>query len=308
MMSNTTAGVTAPAQRMLVAPDREREVHAVAQAVREEELRHAEASIPLVDAEHAARIVLGAHDHVVLEMHAALRVPRSARRIQPERRGVAAGRLRLEHGRRVGHELLEADRAAVVHVFAGDDDMAYGRTGPDGFVRFSVQRSAQDDDARRRVAEDVVVFRRGPSRVQGHRDGADLDGTEEGGNHLRQIEHQQQDTFFRPDAELVPEGVPRPVDLLLKFAIRQPAAVALDCNRFRSSFVDMAVDEVGSGVENRSGGARRAHGSRLYAPRSIRTGSTPAARHAGIRQASAPTARSSNGTPMNVNASWGATP
>ena len=178
----------------------------------------------------------------------------------------------------------------------------------DGFVRFSVQRSAQDDDARRRVAEDVVVFRRGPSRVQGHRDGADLDGTEEGGNHLRQIEHQQQDTFFRPDAELVPEGVPRPVDLLLKFAIRQPAAVALDCNRFRSSFVDMAVDEVGSGVENRSGGARRAHGSRLYAPRSIRTGSTPAARHAGIRQASAPTARSSNGTPMNVNASWGATP
>ena len=72
----------------------ERKVHRVAKAIREEQLGDAEAPVRRVDAEHATRIRICAHDHVVLQMHARFRTPGAAGRIQPERWSVANSYLR----------------------------------------------------------------------------------------------------------------------------------------------------------------------------------------------------------------------
>ena len=213
--------------------NREREIHAVSQPVREEQLGHAEAPVALADAEHAARVAVGAHAHVVLQVNAALRATGGAGRIQPECRCVAAGRRGLELRGPGGGERLESDRPLLVNLVAHDDNMAHRLADGDGLAGFARQRAAEDNDPRGRVPDRVLVFSSGPPGVQRYRDRADLDGAEERGNHLRPVQHQQDNAFLGPDAELAPQGRPDPVHLFVKIPIRQPAIAALDRHRVR---------------------------------------------------------------------------
>jgi hypothetical protein len=75
-------------------PHREGEVHAVAETVREVQLRDAQATIACDNPQDAPRVAFRAYQHVVLQVDARLRAARAAGGIQPERRGIAAGGLR----------------------------------------------------------------------------------------------------------------------------------------------------------------------------------------------------------------------
>ena len=65
-------------------------------SVGEEQLGDAEAPVIFVDAEHAPGVRVGAHLHVVLKVHASLRLAGTAGRVQPEGGGVPVCRLGLE--------------------------------------------------------------------------------------------------------------------------------------------------------------------------------------------------------------------
>src|SRR5206468_12246068 len=64
--------------------DAHREIHVVADTIREKQLRHRERPITLRDAEHLQRVGVGTHDHVVMQVDGPLRKSRRARRVQPE--------------------------------------------------------------------------------------------------------------------------------------------------------------------------------------------------------------------------------
>jgi len=59
--------------------NRQGKVHAVSQAIGEEQLRDAEAPVLFMDAEDAPGVPIGTHRHVVLQMHAAFRLAGAAR-------------------------------------------------------------------------------------------------------------------------------------------------------------------------------------------------------------------------------------
>src|SRR6058998_759169 len=61
--------------------DAHREIHVVAETIREKQLRRRERPIPLRDAEHLQPVGVRTHDHVVMEMDGPFRKSRRARRV-----------------------------------------------------------------------------------------------------------------------------------------------------------------------------------------------------------------------------------
>ncbi len=105
--------------------DAKRKVHAVAEAVREEQLGDAETAIVGRDAQDRFRVQLGAHDHVVMQMHASLRETGAARRVQPEGGIVRARRLRLEIARRLRHQRCQRPQTVRARLCsASNNDVA----------------------------------------------------------------------------------------------------------------------------------------------------------------------------------------
>ena len=91
--------------------DREREGQRIAEAVREIELGGGEADVGFGQAEHGLAVELGGPPGVGMGVHRALGLAGRARRIEPERGVVAAGRGGLGQRLVRGEERTEGDRA-----------------------------------------------------------------------------------------------------------------------------------------------------------------------------------------------------
>ena len=76
----------------------------------------------------------------------------------------------------------------------------------------------------------------------------DLDCAEEAVDHLRRIEHQQQDALLLAHAEPLAERRAQAIDLFVQLAVRDPPIAAFDCDRAGATLLEVPVDEVGGGV------------------------------------------------------------
>ena len=134
----------------------------------------------------------------------ALRRAGAARRVEPERRRVAA--------RRLGVELagcpatISVPNAVCVCGFVGaadDDDVAQPAAGSAARWRGWPAAARRWRRAARRagIPHHVSVVVRLPQRVQRHRHGAHLDRAEEAVDELGAVVNQQQHALFRPHRE-----------------------------------------------------------------------------------------------------------
>ena len=108
--------------------------------------------------------------------------------------------------------------------------MADPRAPSHGIDDARPQRVGDDDDARARVVEDEFVVSGRPERVDRNRHGADLDRAEEAVDHLRRIEHQQQDALFRTHAEPLAKRRAHAIDLFVQLTgemRRSPHSIAV---------------------------------------------------------------------------------
>ena len=230
-------------------PDRQGKIQRVAETVGEEQLRDAEAAIGGTDAEHAFPEQLSAHHHVVMQVHAALRGAGAARRIEPERGRIAACLVRHQLGRPFVQQIVE--RSVPRRRSIADDHDVLERRDVAARDRGDARQQVcvDDRDAGAGIVENVAVVGRLPQRVQRDRHGADLDRAEERGGEGRRVEEEEDDAFFRPDAESVAEGAAAAVDPLGQVGVRHPLVAALDRHRRAPALGGVAIDEVARGVE-----------------------------------------------------------
>ena len=197
-----------------------REVHVVAEAVREEELRRRDRLVALRHPEHLQRVGVRAVHHVVLQVHGSLRPSRWSPRSRARTRIVLRRLHRLQPRRRLADPLVEADlpgrRPAGHH-----DVLEMTRLREHG-PRLGQQRLGDDGDGRAAVLEEVEVVLGPHHRVHRNGNGADLDRAPERGEELRRVEEQAEDALLALDAE-IEERIARAVDELLEPAIRERA-------------------------------------------------------------------------------------
>ena len=218
-----------------------------------------------MDAENTLGVRIGTHLHVVLKMHAPLRLAGTARRIQPEGRRVAARRLGLERRGGGGDQRLgqHHPKRTVTDVVSEHDDMAEGLAVCNGGRSCIQQLGACDDYPRRRIAEHELVVGCRPTRVQRHRDRTDLDRAEEGRDHLRAVAHQDEHPLFGAHVERRLQRVADPVDLLEQLPVGQSAIDAFDRDPGFTAVPDVAVDEVSGSVEHQ-GASRHSVRSEIF--------------------------------------------
>src|SRR4029079_9104322 len=92
----------------------------------------------------------------------------------------------------------------------------------------------------------------------------DLDGAEESEHHLRTVQHQEEDAFFRAYGEPHAQCRANAVHPVGEKAVRDAALFAFEGNRIRAPLGDVAIDEVLRGVERLTGSD---HGRIDYAHR-----------------------------------------
>ena len=162
-------------------------------------------------------------------------------------RRVPAGRLGLEDIAPFADERARSLRIRISH-----DDMADhpAHIGGDA-LELRHELRTDDDDARPRVANDVLIVLRFPQRVQRHRHRADLDRAEEGVEERRPIEEQQQDSLFRAHPVLVAQHGPGAVDVAQQVLVRHSHVAAFDRDVRAASFGDVPIDEPARAVERR---------------------------------------------------------
>lgn len=111
------------------------------------------------------------------------------------------------------------------------------------------QKSFADDGcAGAGVVEDVFVVVRSGLGVDGNGDGADFDSTEEGVEKFRRVEKQEEDALFRADSETA-KSIADAVGALEELLVGDTLVAAFDGDVLRAAFEDVAVHEVGGGVE-----------------------------------------------------------
>src|SRR6516162_2467745 len=93
-----TLGSWRPGQQDAGSAHGQWKVKSVSQSVGKEKLGYTEAAILIGNVQYAFGIPFRTHHHVVLQMNASLRPPRTAGRVEPKGGIVFAGRLCLEHG------------------------------------------------------------------------------------------------------------------------------------------------------------------------------------------------------------------
>src|SRR5580765_6627793 len=106
--------------------DRERKVQAVPQSISEKQLRDTEGPVVDRDTENAAAKQLGTNDHIVMQVHTALRLAGTAGGIEPESWRVTADDLRGQLARRLRDERREINIPIVAgrSVVVDHDDLA----------------------------------------------------------------------------------------------------------------------------------------------------------------------------------------
>ena len=174
----------------------------VAKSVGEEQLGGAEAAIGLAHAEHALRVRLGADEHVVLQVHAALGTAGAARGIQPERHRVPVRRLRR---RAAGDDSASSASKSIAPGDAPAPTMiTCSRRGSSARSIASNSRSSASlitSDAGAAVPERMRVVLRAPQRIQRHRHDAGLDRAEEAVGERGRVLQDQRDALFGLNAE-----------------------------------------------------------------------------------------------------------
>ena len=229
-------------------PDGKREIEAVSEAVGEEQLGHAEAAVGLGDLEDPARVELGAEDHVVVQVDAALGQARAARGVEPEGGVVPPGGRRGELGRLGAHERGKGARplGCLSHHHDLEEE---GQLAPGNGQDLWEQAFADDGHARSRVVQEVKVVGGLEQGVHGNRYGADLDRAEEAVGELRDVGEEEQDPLFPANAEDPAQRVAHPVDAGQDFVVGHPGRAALDGDLPPATFRHVPIDEVGRGVE-----------------------------------------------------------
>src|SRR5262249_26051129 len=146
-------------------------------------------------------ITIRAHHHVVMQVDAALRKPGASRRVEPEGRIVLARRLGLQLRKTSGEYIREvALTFAKFLASANDDDVSDGAkpVGGDGSKLWQ-ELVTDDDHSPPRIAQDVLVVRGCPERVDRNRDRAYFHRAEEAVGELRSIEQKQDNPLFWAD-------------------------------------------------------------------------------------------------------------
>ena len=225
--------------------DAEREEDAVAETVRVEQGRDGEVAIAFGRREHRRAVRLAAIDHVVLQVHGALREAGRARRVQPEARVVRRRVRGRELVRRRGQEALQRQRLRRCVASGHDDVTQPGQVFAD-LEHLREERRGDDDRDGAAVGEDVAQVVRHEQRVRRHRHGADLDRAEEGVDERGRVEAHDDDALFHPDPELA-EGVAGTVDVGGNLAVRHSGPLAADGDG-RVAHAAMCVNERLGGV------------------------------------------------------------
>ena len=193
MTSYTCCGVGGPGHRIDVAPTERGKKSALPRPYAKNSFatlkQRSDGRIPSTPFANSSEHI----DHIVLQVNAPLRRAGAAGGIQPVGRRVPAGRLGIED---IGP--FADERARSLRIRVSHDDVAdhAAHIGGDA-LELRQKLRTDDDDARPRVANDVLIVLRFPQRVQRHRHRADLDRAEEGVEKRRPIEEQQQDSLFR---------------------------------------------------------------------------------------------------------------
>ena len=100
------------------------------------------------------------------------------------------------------------------------------------------------------VVEDVQIVLAAQQGVDGHGDGADLDGAPEGAQELGAVETDQEDAILHLHAELE-EGVAGAVGKVCHIPIGEGALLAEEGGSLVAALSEVTIDEVGGHVELR---------------------------------------------------------
>ena len=111
------------------------------------------------------------------------------------------------------------------------------------------QLGAGNQHRRVRIAQDVSIVGRLPQRVQRHRHGTGLDRAKEAVDEGRTIEEQQEDPLLGPDLEPLAQRRGEPVHVLEYIRVADARVAAFNGHRSAAPFSQMAIDEIGGGVE-----------------------------------------------------------
>jgi hypothetical protein len=110
------------------------------------------------------------------------------------------------------------------------------------------QGFADDQHARAAVGERVAIVLCAPQGVERHWHGADLDRAEERVGERRRVLEDQGDPLFGLDAERA-QRRPETIDPFGDLLIADALITALDGDRGAAPFGEVAIDEMGGGVE-----------------------------------------------------------
>ena len=127
-------------------------------------------------------------------------------------------------------------------------------------VKLTQQRVADHEDAGAAVPERVRVILRAPQRIERHGDDAGLDRAEEAVGERGSVLEDQRDALFGLNAE-TPERRAKSIDALGDLPVRDALIAAFDRDARAAAFSDVAIDEMGGGVEDVR---QRGHAGILY--------------------------------------------
>ena len=161
-----------------------------------------------------------------MRVHGALGLAGRPRRIEPERRVVAARRGGRGERLRPFDERIEIDRiGAGGDGGAGDDHVAdLARRLGHRLAQGRLERRRDDRRLGAAVREHVRVVGDGQQRVDGDRDDAGVERAEEGDRPLVAVEHQQQDALLAANAQ-AEQGGGETARAVFEIAVGERAAI-----------------------------------------------------------------------------------
>lgn len=193
-------------------------------------------------------VVVGADDHIVMKMHAALGNAGRAGRVQPECRVVLCGRLGFELRRDRVHQI--AQPTTLTDLVADENDFTeIGELLAWNRLELGKQTFVDERYAGSAIIEDVFVFMRFGLSVHGDSHAANFDGSEKRVEEFGRIEKQQENALSRADAK-TPQGIAGAIGALKKLLICDALIATFDGDVLRSAFKDVAINEICGDVEN----------------------------------------------------------
>src|SRR5579862_2862768 len=237
-----------PRKQNTCRPHREGKVQAISQPISEEEFCHAEKAVFARDLQNCLRIALSADHHIVLKMNTCLRLPCAARRVQPERYIVFCRGRRLQFTRTATDQIFEIEISRRFCRSYDNDGFPKPQLFARNFCDQRQERLADDRYASARIVQQIPVIGRLQQGVHRNRYGSYLDGAEEARRELRRVEQEQQNPLFHPNTELL-QTIAHLIDAMEKLAVREADLTAFDSDLLGPPFLDVAINEMSSGVE-----------------------------------------------------------